>query len=352
MRLKSFLFRLTHWEHWPTFMFYAPLIPFFIYKIIRAGNPIFFLVTNPSILYSGCGTESKYITLLKAPKQYQPESILIPENTNYEDIIIQLKSSNISFPLIVKPDKGFRGYLVKKIDHKKQLENYFSKINIPIIIQEFIDYDNEIGVFYHRNPGEPKGQITSITIKKYLTLNGNGIKTLSELILNDNRAFLYYDLLKKIHLEKMDEIVPKNNKITLSVIGNHSKGTQFINGSELINQELENLFNLLSHQIKGWYYGRVDLKYQTFENLCKGNNFKIIEINGIISEPTHIYDASKGASYFDALNSIKDHWKILTKIALKNHKDNNLEYPKFYPFIQHMKQLHKQSKILKKLNKI
>jgi len=352
MKIKSFLTRLTNWEHWPTFMFYFPMIPFFLYKIILARNPIYYLAANPFILYSGCGTESKYKTLSLIPKQYQPESLLVEKNTNFKDLINQLNNTNISFPLIVKPDMGFRGYLVKKIDTKQALKNYFLKINIPIIIQEFIDYKNEIGVFYHRIPGDLKGKITSITIKKYLTLKGNGMSTLSELILADDRAFLYYDLLKNIHRESMQKIVGDDTKITLSVIGNHSKGTQFLDGNNLINSELESLFDRLNHQIEGWFYGRVDLKYQSFKSLCKGNNFKIIEINGIISEPTHIYDASKGATYFDALTSIKNHWKILSKIALKNHKEKDIKSPKFLPFMKNMVILHRHTKVLKRLNKV
>jgi len=352
MKKNKFLTRLTNWEHWPAFMFYTPLIPFFIYRIIKAKNPLYFLATNPSILYSGIGSESKYKTLALVPQKYQPESILVTENMDFKDLLIRLKETNLTYPLIAKPDIGFRGYLVKKIDSEKDLKNYFSKINIPIIIQEFIDYKNEIGVFYHRIPGDKKGLITSITIKKYPTVTGNGEKTLSELILADEKVFLYYDLLKNIHKEKMEEIVVKDKTITLSEIGNHSKGTQFINGNHLINSDLENTLDALNHQIDGWFYGRIDLKYQTYELLCNGENFKVVEINGVMSEPTHIYDASGGATYFEALSTIKYNWKILDKIALKNHQDYDVEYPKLFPFVKNMAALRKHANELKRLNKV
>ena len=112
------------------------------------------------------------------------------------------------------------------------------------------------------------------------------------------------------------------------------------------------VFDYLNHQIKGWYYGRVDLKYQSFERLCLGEDFKIIEINGIMSEPTHIYDASSGATYLDALKNLKNHWGILTNIAVKNHEQNNVAYPKLLPYLKNMIQLRKQAKILHKLNQL
>ena len=352
MRKSQFLTRLTNWEHWPTFMFYTPLVPFFIYRIIKAKNPLYFLAANPSILYSGIGSESKYKTLGLVPQKNQPESILIAEDTNFNDLLIRLKNTNITYPLIVKPDIGFRGYLVKKIDDEQELETYFSKINIPIIIQEFIDYKNEIGVFYHRIPGDKKGKITSITIKKYPVVKGNGINTLSELILADKKIFLYHDLLKNIHKKKMDGIVVKDKTITLSEIGNHSKGTQFINGNHLISKSLESVFDELNHQIDGWFYGRIDLKYNSWEELLDGVNFKIVEINGVMSEPTHIYDASMGATYFDAIRAIKYNWKILDQIALKNHIEYDVGYPKLIPFVKNMSALRKHARALKRLNKL
>ncbi len=352
MNIKSFYFRLTHWEHWPTFMFYVPLLPYAIYKAILARNLIFFLATNPSILYSGSGTESKFETISLIPEKLNPKSLLIQKHRPIDNILKQINSKNIGFPLIAKPDMGFRGYLVKKINNEKELGEYFQKINIPIIIQEFIDFEHEIGVFYHRLPGNTQGKITSITIKKYLQIKGDGIQSLSSLILNHQRAFLYHDLFKNIHKNKMNEIPPMDNITTLSVIGNHSKGTQFLDGAELINTDLERIFDQLNHQIKGWYYGRVDLKYQSFDSLCKGNDFKIIEINGIISEPTHIYDPTEGANYFDALKSIKEHWKILSEIAMYNHKKNGVKYPKLFPYLKNMRKLRKQAALLKKLNKL
>ena len=155
--------------------------------------------------------------------------------------------------------------------------------------------------------------------------------------------------MSEIHQNTLNNI-PKNKEIiTLSVIGNHSKGTQFISGNHLISKKLEETLDTLSNAIPGWYYGRIDVKYNSFEELENDVHFKILEINGIISEPTHIYDA-ENSSYFKALKAIRIHWKTLYEIATTNHKNFNVPYKSAKQFISEMFELRAYTKKIKKLN--
>lgn len=312
--------KITNWEYWPSTLFYVPLLSYAFYLAIKARSFGFFSAVNPGIEGSGNGLESKYKTIQLLPSNYCPITIYVEKGENIQDILSKIAKNNIEFPLIIKPDIGFRGLLVTKIKNEIELSGYLKKYNsINLIIQEFVNYQHECGIFYHRLPGEKTGKITSVTLKKYLTVVGNGNSTLLELMMNNERAKHYSDLIKEINKDIL-ETIPKNaEEVILNVIGNHSKGTQFINGNHLINKELDNFLDNLNAKIEGWYYGRIDLKYNNFEELLKGENLKIIEINGVISEPTHIYDPSKG-TYFTALKSIKNHWKIMYKIGVKNKK--------------------------------
>ncbi len=353
MKIKTSFVKLTQWEHWPSFMFYLPLIPFYLKERIKSGNFTFFLNANPSIKYSGDGTESKYKTILLVPEEFRPKSILINELEDFTLVLKKIKTEKITFPLIAKPDLGFRGFLVKKINSEEELQTYLHKNNsIKIIIQEYLDYKNECGILYHRLPDNDTGKITSITLKKFLTVIGDGKSTLIELILANERAYLYLELLKNIHQEKLKNIPVKNKKIVLTVIGNHSKGTEFLNGNHLIDRTLEKTFDKLNKQIKGWYFGRLDIKYNNFEDLRLGKDFKVIEINGIIAEPTHIYDAShKDASYINAIKGLKKNWTTIFEIAKQNNKNHNLENPNFSNYLKNMRFLRKHFSKIKKLNK-
>jgi hypothetical protein len=351
MRRNPVFIKLTQWEHWPTMAYYLPLLPLFFWRSVRAGHPFFFTITNPSILFSGVGTESKFQTLKLLPDHLKPKSLLIKKNTATASVLELIATHKFSYPIIAKPDVGFRGYLVKKIDSKEALFKYLAHVKEAVIVQEFIPYEKEFGIFYHRIPGDENGKITSVTIKKFIKIKGDGILNISQLIEKDERAFLYTDLFQIIHQDKLGFVLPENEELTLSVIGNHSKGTQFINGNYLIDHNLEKLINDICKNIEGWYYGRLDIKYESYEQLLQGKDFKILEINGIISEPTHIYDASfKGASYFKALKSINQHWSIMGKIARKLHRDNNIAYPAVMPYLKNMIWLRSHTKKLKELN--
>ncbi len=353
MKLKATFVKLTQWEHWPSFMFYLPLVPFYLKERIKTGNFTFFLNTNPAIKYSGDGTESKYKTIQLVPKEFRPKSVLINELENFKTVLDKIRIEKITFPLIAKPDLGFRGFLVKKINSETELKTYLQKNNsIKILIQEYLDYKNECGILYHRLPNNDKGKITSITLKKFLTVIGDGKSTLLQLILADKRAYLYIELLKNIHQEKLKNTPKKNQKVVLTVIGNHSKGTEFLNGNHLIDNTLEETFDKLNKQINGWYFGRLDLKYNNFEDLRLGKDFKVIEINGIIAEPTHIYDTTnKEASYRNAIKTLKENWNTIFEIAKQNNKNLNLEIPKFNSYFKNMLFLRRYSKKIKKLNK-
>lgn len=345
---KARIHKLTHWEHWPSYMFYLPNIPYSFYLAIKARNPVFFTATNPGIKNSGDGMESKYETIQMVPEVYRPKTVFLKEATDFKEILQKIESAKIQFPLIAKPDIGFRGILVKKIDSENELKKYFKNNPIDIIIQEFISYPKECGIFYYRLPNATSGTITSITLKRFLTVTGDGNKTLSELIIADKRAYLYFDILQNIHGDKLESIPNINEQITLTVIGNHSKGTEFIDGNHLINPQLTKVIDNISQQIDGWFYGRLDIKYESIEKLMKGKNFTILEINGIISEPTHIYDASKN-SYFDAVRAIGKHWKIIYQIATKNHKQQNVEYVNTIAFCKNVFALKKYAKKLERL---
>ncbi len=339
-----------HWEYWPPFMFYLPVVPYALYLAAKARSFGFFSAVNPAIDGSGNGLESKFKTIQLLPKEYKPTSLFVEKKSNLNTLLKKIEESNLNFPLIIKPDIGFRGLLVKKIDTVESLKNYIKKYNsIDLIIQEFINYKNECGIFFHRLPHEKTGKITSITLKKYLSVNGDGKSTLLELIGKDKRAKRYVNIISDINKTKLNTIPKEGEKVVLNIIGNHSKGTQFINGNNLITKELTSTINNAIHKkISGWYFGRIDLKYNSFEELIDGKNFKIIEINGIISEPTHIYDPSKG-TYLKALKSIKDHWFLIYKIGVQNHKLKIGKYTNFKFLFGIFLRYKKYMKTIKKL---
>ncbi|CAM1362419.1 ATP-grasp domain-containing protein [Tenacibaculum xiamenense] len=338
MKYSKKYHKIFNWEYWPSSFFYIPNLPYAFYLAWRAKKLTFFTAANPSIKSSGNGTESKYETIQLIPEDLRPKSLLVKPNTSFNSVLEDLNRNKIIFPLIAKPDIGFRGLLVKKIKSESELKNYLEKYKIDIIIQEYVDLNNECGIFYVRNPKAEKGKITSITLKKFLSVKGDGVTKLKDLVLNDDRAKLYFDIICQTKFSELEKIPAKNESIKLSVIGNHCKGTQFINGNYLISQKLHDTFDKINKSINGWYYGRLDIKYNSFEELERGENIKILEINGIIAEPTHIYD-SENFTYLEALKEIRNHWKNLYNISTTNHKALKIPYKNTREFSKEILQL-------------
>lgn len=331
--------KLFNWEYWPSYMFYIPNLPYAFYLVFKARNLVFFSAANPGIKHSGNGTESKFKTLELIPKEFIPTSILIKKDSQYKAIEAQISAHKLSYPLIIKPDVGYRGMLVKKINATTELKAYLKKYNsFDLILQEFIDYPQECGIFYYRIPNEATGHISSITLKDYLAVTGDGHSTLESLVKANPRVFKHYDLIKSLHIDQLQTVIPKDEKYVLNVIGNHSKGTTFLDGNHLIDASLEKAIDGLLKRIPHVFYGRIDLKYESLEALKRQENFKIIEINGIISEPTHIYDPYK-STYFKALKEIRKHWKILYKVATVNNKVYKVKYDSTSNFVKSLREL-------------
>ena len=85
----------------------------------------------------------------------------------------------------------------------------------------------------------------------------------------------------------------------------------------LINDQLVDVFDAISQQIDGFYYGRFDLRCQNVEALYSGD-IKIMELNGAASEPAHIY--APNFPILEGYKSLFSHWKLLYNISIANHK--------------------------------
>ena len=79
--------KFKNWEYWPSYMFYVPILPYAFYLAFKARHFIFFSATNPAIVHSGNGSESKYATLQlikkkKNGKRYFVRSTTVNEGKN------------------------------------------------------------------------------------------------------------------------------------------------------------------------------------------------------------------------------------------------------------------------------
>lgn len=305
--------KMKHWEYWSVYVIYLPTFFIWVWNMIRFRSLKFFKYSNPGITNGGLYGDSKMEIYKILPKDLSPKTVLI-KSVNRSRAIEEFVFNGFEYPVIVKPDIGYRGIGVKMVKNNDELIAYANSIQQNFLIQELITLPNELGLFYYRIPTNKNGKISGITLKTFLVVVGNGKDTIDQLLRKNPRHEMQIPTLKnKINL---NEILNINESRCLVPYGNHNRGTKFIDGKELITEKLERTFDSLLKTVSGFYYGRLDIRYNTFEELEDGKNFSIIELNGAKSEPTHIYDPRH--SFWYGQREIFKHQKIFTEIVQVN----------------------------------
>jgi len=189
-RRSNFIIKLTSWEYWPFGILQGPVFLYWLFLAARARSLFFFSASNPGILSGGMMGESKSEVLRMVPEDVKPKTVLINVPATTASVLKQLSEEHLSFPLIFKPDLGERGWMVRKINDERDIEKYLGEIRIDFIAQTLVDLPLEFGVFYIRYPDKPDGRVTSVTMKQFLSVTGDGKSTLRDLILSLDRAKL------------------------------------------------------------------------------------------------------------------------------------------------------------------
>jgi hypothetical protein len=327
LKQHPFFIRLSHWEYWPFHVVYAALYPYWIFLCLKARSFFFFSLSNPSMRNGGFLMDSKKQIYDLIPKRYYPRTLYFKAGTPFNYIKYRLELEEYLFPLIGKPDIGMRGLGVQKLNSWKEVEQYIIASKVDFLVQEFIPYEKEAGIFYYRLPGKKKGNISGIVLKEFLTVEGDGRSTIYELLLKDSRYILQLNELLKTSKKQLQTILPKAQKKILVPYGNHSRGAKFIDASHINNDQLTAVIDNVCKQVNGFYYGRLDIRFSSWKELKQGKKFCVIELNGAGSEPTHIYDPSH--SLFFAWKEIIRHWKILYQISIINKRRTKKTYMSF-----------------------
>ena len=291
---------LSFFEFWPAWVMYTPVILQWLALSIKYRSMSLPLIANPRIPLSGMVGESKVDILDQAcDRSYLCEYISTTKNRqlsnqeNAQQALSRYYQAKLTLPAVVKPDLGCRGAGVRLIEQEAQLEDYLAEfpVNARFLLQERSLYQAEAGVFYIRYPGEKQGRIISITLKYTPWVVGDGIKSLKQLILDDERAGLLPHIYLPRHAARHDDIIPQGEVVRLAFAGSHSRGSIFRNGNEYITPALTQALDRFFDGMPDYHYGRLDLKFKDIDELMQGKNFQILEVNGASSEATHIWDS-------------------------------------------------------------
>ena len=312
--------RWSRWEFWPPYLFYTPVVAYIVYLGIRFRSWTLFTAANPAIPAGGFVGESKHQILeqLKSATQWLPCSTLLECGMSSQRLAEAeefMRRHGLQFPVVLKPNAGQRGSGVAIIRSPEQLCEYLTHWSFPAILQEYVPGE-EYGVFYYRYPGSERGRVFSVTEKRMPVLLGDGKRTLKELILADDRAVCMSDFYLRKNADRAQGVPAAGETVQLVEIGTHCRGAIFCDGGDTITPSLEQAIDQVARTFDGFFFGRFDIRVPSRQDFITGRNMKIIELNGVTSEATHIYDPK--FSLFDAYRVLFQQWRIAFEIGNLN----------------------------------
>lgn len=320
--------RLWRWEFWPQWVFYIPVVPWIAWLVLRHRSLMAPTAANPAIPHSGIVGESKYDILSRLPSEWIVPTALIPAGRAADDDSGDVAAERLellrrlmmergwSYPLILKPDAGERGAGVRLVRDDAAAAAYLQRFAVPIVAQVYHPGPHEAGVFYVRLPSEQRGRIFSITDKAPPVLTGDGQHTFEQLIWRHPRFRMQAHVFLDRFADQADRVLDRGEELRLAVAGNHCQGTLFRDGGHLLTPALETAIDAIARQFEGFFFGRFDLRYADVAALRAGRDFRIVELNGALSESTNIYDPARSLLW--AYGTLFRQWWWLYEIGAAN----------------------------------
>src|ERR1700744_494664 len=228
------------------------------------------------------------------------------------------RDNELTLPVVLKPNIAHRGSGFRLGRAADDARDYLRQVSGEVVLQEYASGPCEVGIFYYRFPQEERGRIFAITEKVFPAVTGDGLSTVEQLIRADSRAAIMASTYLQRHHAIRDKILPEGQRLKLVEAGNHCQGCIFRDGMHLWSEALETRIDQISRQVPGFFIGRYDVRYPSDDDIRRGENFKILELNGAASEATSIYDSRN--SLFRAYGTLFKQWDLVFAIGAANRK--------------------------------
>ncbi len=323
-KLRILLKKYRRWEFWPTWMFYPPVIAICAWLSLKHRGLALPALANPSFRNGGIVGESK-IEILRMLMHAAPESVahgyLLPAGAlqkRLESFLRIRKRHELSYPLVLKPNVGQRGAGFKLVHSDPEAQAYLARLKSDVMVQRYIADEKEVGIFYYRMPGRSRGEIFAVTEKAFPYVTGDSVSTFDELLHKDERASLIANTYLRRFPELRGKVLEAGERLRLVEAGNHCQGCIFRNGGHLLSEALRDRIDDVSKAIPGFFIGRYDIRYSSDDDLLRGENFTIIELNGAASEATNIYDERN--SLLSAYRTLYQQWDLVYCIGRANRE--------------------------------
>ena len=205
-----------------------------------------------------------------------------------EAIEASRRRAGFAFPVIAKPDIGWCGYGVQRIENEAGLRAYQAAMpaGADILLQPLVLGPYEAGLQYIRAPGDG-GPTVSITLRHPPTVQGDGVRTVAALAQAD--------------LRWPGESVPPGGArvpaageiVVLTTVHSLRVGARYEDASDLLTPALRDQVHAIAVGMGAFHAGRFDVRFRSIAALQAGR-FTIIEVNGAGAEAIGAWDPALG----------------------------------------------------------
>jgi hypothetical protein len=226
-------------------------------------------LANPCRPIGGIWGESKSGYLLDVAaneRQWIADFVMVTRSAgprtlfgDLERVRQSLFAAGLAFPLIAKPD--VRRGRPRKIDDAPALREYLRHFPAgeKLILQRFVPYSGEAAALYARLPGARSGRVLSLSFRA---------------------------------------------------------GSHWCDASRHVTPELEARLNAIACSMREFHYGRFQLCFASIDELMRGENFSVVEINGIRSGANR--DCDPALPLAEVYRRLADQQRIMFLIGEKN----------------------------------
>lgn len=284
-------------ERLPKWLNLVPMVCQWAWLGLRHGSLTLPSSANPAITTGGLvgDAKSEYFHCMgpHARSRVAPfVRVVARGRAGLAEALAALHAAGIAFPVVAKPDLGWCGFGVRRIEDAQGLADYLAAYprGEALLLQAYLAAVGEAGIFYVRHPDRADGWLLGILLRHAPQVTGDGVRTLAELVAADARLRRVQAHPREHQCAFDPARVPAAGEVVrLSLIGSTRVGGRYEDGSALATPELLAAVEAIARDMPVFHAGRFDVRFDSLAALRAGR-FTIMEVNGAGSEAVHAWD--------------------------------------------------------------
>lgn len=288
--------RVGAFERLPKWLNLVPMVAQWLWLGLRHGSVTLPSCANPGITAGGLvgDTKSEYFNCMGPLARSSVANFIVIQARGPSSLsaaLVAMRDASLEFPVVAKPDLGWCGFGVRRIEDAAALRDYLSRYphGAALMLQRYLAESGEAGLFYMRHPDERVGRLLGILLRHYPQVTGDGISTIGQLVERDVRLQRTTRSTEHECSYAPNTVPAAGEVVRLSLIASTRVGGRYEDGSDQATAALIAAVETIARDMPQFHVGRFDVRYVTLDDLRRGN-FTIMEVNGAGSEAVHAWD--------------------------------------------------------------